>query len=79
MFVLNAIRLSDVIAFVAGTYYHYMFNSCSVLNRKDSEHHARIKQQYKIGKEFRRNFAKKNGVTRLWRWRKLLRKIQTLG
>ena len=75
IFVLNAIVVSHDVSFVSGTYYHYMFNDMSALNIRDAAHHKKIKMQYKIGKEYKRNFAKKYGVTTLWVWRKILREI----
>ena len=72
LFVLNAIEKSGVVAIAPYVNYHYMFNENSALNSRDAAHHARVKMQYKIGKEYRRAFAKKHGVMRLWRLRKIL-------
>ena len=72
IFVLNAIALANKIVTVPYVYYHYMFNQDSALNNRDAAHHARVKQQYKIGKQYRRNFAKKHKIMRLWKLRKLI-------
>ncbi|MBO5833581.1 MAG: glycosyltransferase [Alphaproteobacteria bacterium] len=72
LFVLNAIEKAKAVAIVPYVNYHYMFNENSALNSRDAAHHARVKMQYKIGKEYRRAFAKKHGVMRLWRLRKLM-------
>lgn len=72
LFVLNAIEKSGVVAIVPYVNYHYMFNENSALNSRDAAHHARVKMQYKIGKEYRCAFAKKHGVMWLWRLRKIL-------
>lgn len=72
LFVLDAIARADSVATVPGVSYHYMFNENSALNSRDAAHHARVKQQYKIGKQYRRDFAKKHGVMRLWRMRKII-------
>jgi len=75
IFVLNAIAVANTVAFVPGVFYHYMFNETSALNNRDAAHHSKIKAQYKIGKRFRRDFARKNGVYRLFFFRKILRKL----
>ena len=72
IFVLNAIALANKIGTVPYVYYHYRFNQDSALNNRDAAHHARVKQQYKIGKQYRRNFAKKHKIMRLWKLRKLI-------
>ena len=71
LFVLDAIALANKIVTVQGVYYHYMFNENSALNSRDAVHHARVKQQYQIGKKYRRDFAKKHGIMMLWRMRKI--------
>ena len=73
VFVLNAIALSELVAFVSDTFYHYMFNEASALNNRDAEHHKKMKEQYRQGKQFRRDFARAHGVKRLWYLRKILR------
>ena len=75
IFVLNAIAVSNRISFVSGTYYHYMFNDMSALNTRDAAHHKKVKMQYKIGKEYKRDFARKYDIMGLWIWRKILRRI----
>ena len=75
IFVLNAIAAANSVAFVPGTFYHYMFNDMSALNNRDAAHHRKVKAQYKIGKQFRRDFARKHGVYRLFFLRKILRKF----
>lgn len=72
LFVLDAIALANSIACVPWVNYHYMFNQDSALNRRDPAHHARVKAQYKIGKKYRRDFAKKHRVMWIWRLRKIL-------
>ncbi len=72
LFVLNAIEKAQTIAVVPGVFYHYMFNENSALNRRDAEHHARVKAQYKIGKAYRKTFAKQHGVLWIWKLRKFL-------
>ena len=75
IFVLNAIVLANEVSFVSGTFYHYMFNDMSALHARDAEHHKKIKMQYKIGKKYRRDFARQHGVGGLWLWRKILRRL----
>jgi len=75
IFVLNAIVVANGISFVGGTHYHYMFNDMSALHARDAAHHKKIKAQYKIGKKYRRDFARKYGVYGLWFWRKILRRM----
>ena len=72
LFVLNAIADANAIVTVPWVNYHYMFNENSALNNRDAAHHAKVKAQYKIGKQYRRDFAKQHGVIRLWRLRKIL-------
>ena len=75
IFVLNAIVLSNMVSFVCSTFYHYMFNATSALHTRDKEHHNKIKIQYKIGKKYRKNFARQYGVLSLWWLRKILRRF----
>lgn len=72
LFVLNAIEVSNAIAVVPWVNYHYMFNENSALNSRDAVHHAKVKQQYKIGKKYRADFAKKHKLSWLWNLRKLI-------
>ncbi len=72
LFVLNAIADANVIVSVPWVNYHYMFNENSALNNRDAAHHARVKAQYKIGKQYRRDFAKQYNVMWMWRLRKIL-------
>ena len=73
IFVLNAILMSGDIVIVPNTNYHYIFHLNSALNNKDKKHREKIKQQYKIGKKFRRQYAKDNNVMFLWRFRKIIK------
>lgn len=73
VFVLKALSLSGQIVIVPNTNYHYLFNTDSALNRKDKAHREKLKKQYKIGKDFRRQYAKSNHVMFLWRFRKLIK------
>lgn len=72
LFVLNAVADANAIVSVPWVNYHYMFNENSALNNRDAAHHARVKAQYKIGKQYRRDFAKKHNVMWMWRLRKIL-------
>lgn len=72
LFVLDAIAAAKSVTSVPWVNYHYMFNENSALNCRDAAHHARVKAQYKIGKQYRRDFAKKHHVMRLWRFRKII-------
>lgn len=73
IFVLNAIAVANAIVFVPNVYYHYMFNDMSALNNRDVAHHKKIKEQYRLGKKYKRDFARAHGVRMLWRLRKILR------
>lgn len=75
IFVLNAIAMVNAIAFVPGVFYHYMFNGASALHNRDVVHHKKMKEQYKQGKRFKRNFARAHGVWLLWCMRRILRKF----
>lgn len=75
IFVLNAIGVSNKIGIVSGTNYHYMFNDTSVLNNRDVAHHKKIKEQYKVAKKIKRDFAYAYGVRWLWYLRKIFRKF----
>ncbi|MBQ8686650.1 MAG: glycosyltransferase [Alphaproteobacteria bacterium] len=72
LFVLNAIAKSNAVVSVPWVNYHYMFNENSALNCRDAQHHAKVKAQYKIGKQYRYQFAKKHKVLWLWRMRKII-------
>ncbi len=72
LFVLNAIADAGAVVSVPWVNYHYMFNENSALNNRDAAHHARVKAQYKIGKQYRREFAKQHRVMWMWRLRKML-------
>ena len=73
LFVLDAITVANVIITVPDVLYHYMFNADSALNSRDATHHAKVKMQYKIGKQYRKQFAKKHKLMHLWRMRKLIK------
>ncbi len=73
LFVLKAIEKAGFVVSVPWVFYHYMFNETSALNNRDAEHHAQVKEQYKIGKQYRRDFAKQHNVMHLWRLRKIIR------
>ncbi|MBR6838381.1 MAG: hypothetical protein IKM94_02335, partial [Alphaproteobacteria bacterium] len=53
--------------------YHYLFNENSALNKKTPEHRAKLKQQYKIGKNFKRQYVAQNHVAFLWWFRKIIK------
>ncbi|MBR4891694.1 MAG: glycosyltransferase [Alphaproteobacteria bacterium] len=72
LFVLDAIEKSNQIIIVPNVSYHYMFNEDSALNSRDAAHHAKVKMQYKIGKQYRMQFARKHKVMFLWRIRKII-------
>ena len=72
LFVLDAIAMANTLVVVPGVKYHYMFNENSALNLREAAHHERVKAQYKIGKQYRYDFAKKHKVVYLWRMRKLI-------
>ena len=73
VFVLNAFLVANQIVIVPNTNYRYLFNENSALNKKDTEHREKLKRQYKIGKEFRKKYAKKNKVMLLWHFRKIIK------
>lgn len=73
VFVLNAFLVANQIVIVPNTNYRYLFNENSALNKKDTEHREKLKRQYKIGKEFRKKYAKKNKVMFLWHFRKIIK------
>lgn len=73
IFVLQSFVLANQIVIVPDTNYHYLFNSDSALNKKSPQHRAKLKKQYKIGKQFRKQYAKDNGVSFLWLFRKIIK------
>lgn len=72
VFVLNAFCLSGHVVIVPNTNYHYLFNENSALNKKGREYREKLKQQYRIGKIFRKQYAKDNNVMFLWYFRKII-------
>lgn len=72
LFVLDSFVKSNNVTIVPDVNYHYLFNENSALNKKDKQHCDKLKQQYKIGKAFRKKFAFDNNVSILWRLRKIL-------
>jgi glycosyltransferase involved in cell wall biosynthesis len=70
-FLLNAMKLAGRVVIVGGVLYHYIYNPGSALNSSNPAHRAKMAEQYKIGKEFRRKFACENNMANLWRFRKL--------
>ena len=73
LFVLEAVEKANMIVTVPNVNYHYMFNENSALNSRDAKHHAKVKQQYKIGKQYRKEFAKKHNLIWLWKFRKIIK------
>lgn len=73
LFVLDSFVLANKIVIVPNVNYHYMFHETSALNIKDKKHHDKLKQQYKIGKQYKRQYVKGNKVYWLWRFRKLIK------
>ncbi len=73
LFVLNAIKLANWITITPDVYYHYMFNETSALNSRDIAHHTKMKKHYKIGRQYRKQYAIDNGVYSLWFFRKVIR------
>ena len=72
IFSLWAIYMASQMVIVPNVNYHYLINENSALNKKEKKHHDKIKQQYKIGKRFRKKYACDNGVAVLWYFRKLI-------
>lgn len=70
VFVLDAIAAANAVAICAGPCYHYVENSDSALNSRNAAHRKKIKEQYKIGKKYRRDFARRHNVMLLWYLRK---------
>ncbi len=73
IFVLQSFVLANKLIIVPNVNYHYIFHDTSALNIKDKKHHDKLKKQYKIGKDFRKNYAKNNHVAFLWYFRKLIK------
>lgn len=73
IFVLQSFALANKLVIVPNVNYHYVFHDTSALNIKDKKHHDKLKQQYKIGKQFRKHYAKDNDVILLWKFRKLIK------
>lgn len=73
IFVLDSFVVADKIVMVPNVNYHYIFNVNSALNKKDRAHHDKLKQQYKIGKQYKVQYVRKNKVMSLWRFRKLIK------
>ena len=63
---------ANAVVTVPGVAYHYMFNENSALNSRDVAHRARVKQQYQIGKQYRKDFARKHKIMYMWRTRKII-------
>ncbi len=73
IFVLDSFVVADKIVMVPNVNYHYIFNINSALNKKDKAHHDKLKQQYKSAKQYKAQYAEKNKVMLLWRFRKLIK------
>lgn len=73
VFVLQSFVFANHIIIVPNANYHYLFNNNSALNNRDAKHRAKLKQQYKFGKQFRKQYAKENNVMFLWRFRKFIK------
>ena len=73
IFVLKSFVIANKVIIVPNVNYHYLFNVESALNKKSAEHHDKLKKQYKIGKQFRKQYAKENKVMFLWRYRKIIK------
>ncbi len=73
IFVLQSFVFANQLAIVPNVNYHYIFHNTSALNIKDKKHHDKLKQQYKIGKQFRKQYSKDNNVALLWKFRKIIK------
>ena len=73
VFVLQSFVLAGQIIIISDVNYHYLFNADSALNKKSLQHREKLKKQYKIGKQFRKQYAKENNVYFLWMFRKLIK------
>ncbi len=79
IFLLDALKQANSVAIVSGTNYHYVIlNPDSALNSRDPVKRKKIKEQYVLGKKFRRQFARDNKLMSLWRMRKL-QKLPIIG
>jgi glycosyltransferase involved in cell wall biosynthesis len=77
-FILRAVKLANSIAIVPKVLYHYKYNPISILNDRDPVRRIKMKENCKLGRKIRRNFAKENGLMWYWRTRKI-RKIPIIG
>ena len=73
IFVLQSLLISGDMLIVPNVNYHYIFNNDSALNKKDKKHREKLKQQYKMGKAYRKQYARDNNVMFLWRFRKIIK------
>ncbi|MBO4746283.1 MAG: glycosyltransferase [Alphaproteobacteria bacterium] len=73
IFVLDAIGAANKLIVVPNVNYHYIFNETSALNSKDKSHRDKLKKQYKFGKQYRKEYAKKHNVMVLWWFRKIIK------
>ena len=73
IFVLQSFVVANKLVVVPNVNYHYLFNENSALNKKTPEHRAKLKQQYKIGKNFKRQYVAQNHVAFLWWFRKIIK------
>ncbi|MBO4480035.1 MAG: glycosyltransferase [Alphaproteobacteria bacterium] len=73
IFVLDSLVKANRLVIVPNVNYHYIFNENSALNSKGEAHRAKLKKQYKFGKQYRKQYAKNNNVMLLWWFRKLLK------
>lgn len=73
IFVLQSFVCTKKLIIVPKVNYHYIFHDTSALNIKDKKHHDKLKQQYKIGKRFRKQYVKDNDIVLLWNFRKLIK------
>lgn len=72
IFLLHALEKVSKIVVVPFVSYHYMFNDMSALNNRDKAHHEKVKRQYKVAKQIKKDFAKKNHLVCLWKFRKFI-------
>lgn len=71
VFLLQCFNRANAIVIVPDTLYHYVLNTDSALHRRDSAHYKKLKENYKIGKEYRKKFARENGLMLYWKMRKI--------
>ena len=71
VFLLQALEISKKMILVPNVNYHYIFNGSSALNNKSN--HDKLKYQYKLGKIYRKQYARKNRVFILWLFRKFIK------